>query len=147
MPYVSHTGLCVTDLARSARFYRELLGFQYCRSLEMGADQVTDFLDLEQPGNDMKAIYLELGDFQLELLQYVPAGPDRVRNRKMHETGLTHLSIAVDSVPAIIARLADYGGELVSRIEDNAAMLRDPDGQFIELVDSTFFSEERARKD
>ena len=147
MAFVAHIGLCVTDMARSARFYCELLGFQHCRRLEMSADQVSDFLGFDPPGHDLKAQYLSLGDFQLELLQYQPAGEDRVRGRAMSETGLTHISIGVESVAAVLARLAEYGGELVATIGEAAAMIRDPDGQFVELLEATSAAQERQRQD
>ena len=147
MTFVAHTGLGVTDLARSVRFYCELLGFQPCRSLEMPADQVTDFLELKQPGADLKAVYLMMGDFQLELLLFDPTGGNRVRERKMNQVGLTHLSIGVDSVAAVLARLADFGGELVSSLGDKAAMVRDPDGQYVEILEAVYAAEERLRRD
>ena len=147
MTFVAHTGLGVTDLARSVRFYSELLGFQPCRSLEMPADQVTDFLELEQPGGDLKAVYLMMGDFQLELLLFDPPGGNRVRERKMNQVGLTHISIGVDSVAAVLARLADFGGELVSSLGDKAAMIRDPDGQYVEILEAIYAAEERLRRD
>ena len=147
MTFVAHTGLGVTDLARSVRFYCELLGFQPCRSLEMPADQVTDFLELKQPGADLKAVYLMMGDFQLELLLFDPPGGNRVRERKMNQVGLTHLSIGVGSVAAVLARLADFGGELVSSLGDKAAMVRDPDGQYVEILEAVYAAEERLRRD
>lgn len=147
MPFVAHIGLCVTDLARSASFYCDLLGFQHCRRLEMGAAEVSDFLSFDPPGHDLKAHYLSLGDFQLELLHYVPSGENRVHDRKMSETGLTHVSLGVDSVSAILARLEEYGGELISTIGETAAMIRDPDGQFVELLEATSAAQERQRTD
>jgi lactoylglutathione lyase len=108
----------------------------------MTADQVSDFLGLDRPA-DMKAVYLYLGDFQLELLAFAPAGGNRVRTREMNEAGLTHISIAVDSVPAVLARVADYGGEIVSTIGDMAAMIRDPDGQLTEILEANYAAGER----
>jgi catechol 2,3-dioxygenase-like lactoylglutathione lyase family enzyme len=147
MAFVAHSGLGVSDLARSVRFYCELLGFEPCRTLEMPSDQVTDFLGLDPPGADLKAVYLMLGDFQLELLLFDPPGGNRVRERKMNQAGLTHISIGVESVPAVLARLADYGGELVSSLGDKAAMIRDPDGQFVEILEGAYAAEERQRRD
>ena len=147
MAFVAHSGLGVSDLARSTRFYCELLGFEPCRTLEMPADQVTDFLQLDPPGGDLKAVYLMLGDFQLELLQFDPPGDNRVRERSMNQAGLTHISIGVDSVADVVARLADYGGELVSSLGDKAAMIRDPDGQLTEILDGAYAAEERLRRD
>jgi lactoylglutathione lyase len=142
MGFVAHSGLGVSDLARSTRFYCELLGFSPDRELAMTAAQVSDFLGLDRP-SDMKAVYLYLGDFQLELLAFEPAGDNRVRDRRMNEAGLTHISIAVDSVPAVLARVADYGGEIVSTIGEMAAMIRDPDGQLTEILEATYAAGER----
>jgi catechol 2,3-dioxygenase-like lactoylglutathione lyase family enzyme len=142
MGFVAHSGLGVSDLARSTRFYCELLGFSPDRELAMTADQVSDFLALDRPA-DMKAVYLYLGDFQLELLAFAPAGSNRVRERRMNEVGLTHISIAVASVPDVVARVADYGGEVLTTIGDMAAMIRDPDGQLVEVLEATYAAGER----
>lgn len=147
MAFVAHSGLGVTDLARSARFYCEVLGFEPCRELAMPSGQVAGFLQLDPPGGNLKAVYLMLGDFQLELLQFDPPGENCVRERKMNQVGLTHLSIGVASVPAALARLAECGGEPVSSLGDKAAIIRDPDGQFIEILDGAYASEERLRRD
>ena len=142
MGFVAHSGMGVSNLARSTRFYCELLGFSPDRELAMTAEQVTDFLALDRP-SDMKAVYLYLGDFQLELLAFEPAGENRVRERKMNQVGLTHISVGVASVPEVIAKVGDYGGENVSRIGDMAAMIRDPDGQLVEVLDATYAAAER----
>ena len=147
MSFVAHSGLGVSDLARSARFYCELLGFKPCRTLEMTSDQVSDFLQLDPPGGDLRVVYLMLDDFQLELMEFDPPGGNRVRTRKMNQVGLTHISIGVDSVPQVLARLAEYGGELVSSLGDKAAMIRDPDGQYVEILEATYAAEERLRRD
>ena len=145
MAFVAHSGMGVADLARSVRFYCELLGFEMCRTLDLASEHVSDFLRLDPPA-DLKAIYLMLGDFQLELMAFDPPGGDRVRARKMNEIGLTHISIGLDSVPEVLARLTEYGGEFVSRIDDKAAMIRDPDGQLVEILDGTYAAEERLRR-
>ena len=147
MTFVAHSGLGVTDLARSSRFYCELLGFQPCRALDMPSEGVTDFLALDPPGGDLKAVYLMLGDFQLELLLFDPPGGNRVRERKMDQVGLTHISIGVDSVTDVLARLGEFGGELVSTLGDKAAMIRDPNGQFVEILEAAYAAEERLRRD
>jgi predicted enzyme related to lactoylglutathione lyase len=65
----------------------------------------------------------------------------------MNQVGLTHISIGVDSVTAVRARLSLFGGELVSSLGGRAAMIRDPDGQFVELLEADFAAEERLRCD
>ena len=52
----------------------------------------------------------------------------------MNETGLTHISLVVPDIAATVAKVRDYGGEIFSEMGDLAAVLRDPDGQIVELV-------------
>jgi hypothetical protein len=51
----------------------------------------------------------------------------------MNEPGLTHLSLSVDDVAAAVARVADLGGRVVVDLPV-AAIVRDPDGQLVELL-------------
>jgi hypothetical protein len=52
----------------------------------------------------------------------------------MDEPGLTHLSLSCD-VAAVRARVADYGGEVLTHTDiDVAIFIRDPDGQLVELL-------------
>lgn len=133
MRLCAHIGLAVTDLERSKRFYCELLGFSHDRDLDQASEIVTPFLGLDPPA-DLTAVYLTLGAFQLELLHYSSPGADKARQRRMNETGLTHISLVVPDIAATLARAADYGGEIFTVLGDAAAIIRDPDGQFVELV-------------
>lgn len=130
---VNHVGLCVTDVERSRRFYEEALGFTFQRDLRPPDSATAPLLQLEEPVG-LTAAYLTLGDFTLELLHYErPAGarPARV----MDEPGLTHLSFTVDDVPATLAGVRAHGGDVVESSDIGlAVMIRDPDGQLLELL-------------
>ena len=143
METASHIGLGVTDIALSKRFYIEVLGFEYDRELFMPAAEASPFLKISPPG-DMEAVYLYLGDFQIELLRFTPARGDNARTRHLNETGLTHISICVTDVPGTLAKVVDCGGEIVSTMGDIAAILRDPDGQQIEIVTMAWLDGVRA---
>jgi catechol 2,3-dioxygenase-like lactoylglutathione lyase family enzyme len=131
-----HVGLTVSDIARSRRFYCGLLGFTYDRDLSFGIGELDGFLLLEPP-SALHAVYLTLGVFTLELMHFEPASAHRAATRKFNETGLAHLSIAVDDPEQVVARVEEFGGALVSRY-DPAVMIRDPDGQFIELLTTAY---------
>src|SRR4029077_1293136 len=69
----NHVGLCVTDLARSRRFYEELLCFGFQRELRPPDDPSARLLRLPAPLG-MTAVYLERDGFVLELLHFAGVG-------------------------------------------------------------------------
>ncbi len=53
----------------------------------------------------------------------------------MNEPGLTHVSLSVDDIDEVCARVPAYGGEVVESSNIGAAVfIRDPDGQLVELL-------------
>jgi lactoylglutathione lyase len=129
----NHVGLCVTDLDRSRRFY-EGLGFVHQRDLRPPDDVTGRLLDVAAPVA-LTAVYLTMGTFVLELLHFDRPGNAPARPRPFTEPGLTHLSFDVDDLPATLALVRDLGGEVVESSDIGVAILvRDPDGQLLELI-------------
>ena len=129
------TGKREPDVARSRRFYEELLGFTFDRQIQPPDESTAQLLRLEPPAG-LTAAYLTLDGFVLELLYYDRPGNPPARPRVMNEPGLTHISISVDDIPALIARVPEYGGQVLADTDlgGMAVMIRDPDGQLIELL-------------
>jgi len=130
----SHIGLCVTDLERSRRFYEEVFGFRLAFDLSTDGSSTPQLLRLEAPLT-LNAAYLAVDGLLLELLQFEPAGAPGPVTRVMNEPGLTHLSLFVDDVDAVIAAVPQHGG----RVRDDtnlgvAVFVEDPDGQAIEVI-------------
>jgi lactoylglutathione lyase len=130
----NHVGLCVADTARSRRFYEEVLGFQYWWELEPPDPMTAQVVQLPEPLG-VKATYLVRDGFVLELIDYsqrkVHAGPQRV----MDEVGLTHISLSVSDLAAVLAKVPEFGGSVVEEaVSEMMGIIRDPDGQMIELV-------------
>ena len=129
----NHVGLCVTDLERSRRFYEEALGFTFDRDLRPPDDMTGKLLDVDRPG--LTAVYLTMGSFVLELLHFERDGNPPFRERVFNEPGLTHLSLGVDDVPATLELVRSHGGSVVESSDLGVAVIvRDPDGQLIELL-------------
>jgi lactoylglutathione lyase len=130
----NHIGLCVADRERSRRFYEGLLGFQFWWDLELPDAGTEQLLQLEKPIG-VRATYLIRDGLVLELLDYskrdVQVGPARV----MDQVGLTHLSLSVSDLDGVLALVDDFGGSVVEEtVTEQFAMIRDPDGQLIELL-------------
>jgi len=131
----NHVGLCVTDAARSRRFYEEVLGFEFWYELEPPDEMVAKLVDLPQPLG-AKAVYLRRGESVLELISYAEAGAHApARPRVMNEIGLTHISVFVVALNTKAAKAAECGGSVLEQTNVGAAvMIRDPDGQLLELL-------------
>jgi lactoylglutathione lyase len=135
-PVINHIGLCVTDVTRTRRFYEEVLGFEYWRDLEPPDEMTSKLIDLPPPIG-VKAVYLRRGDFVLELMYFAEAGAHApARPRVMNEIGLTHLSVSVDDIDATAAKAVECGGSVLEQtnVGGLAVMIRDPDGQLLELL-------------
>ena len=83
------------------------------------------------------ARYLRGGDYVHELLHFDRPGNPAARRREFAEPGLTHLSLCVADVPAVVAATREHGGEVVFD-EHGLAMIRDPDGQLIEVLPMSY---------
>jgi catechol 2,3-dioxygenase-like lactoylglutathione lyase family enzyme len=103
MNTVFHVGLTVSDLERSCRFYAGLVGFRVESDLQLPGERIAELLQLE-PHSTLHAIYLSLGGFTLELMQFDPPSEATAASRRFDQTGLAHLSLAVDDPEAIVAR-------------------------------------------
>ena len=136
----NHVVLCVADTARSRRFYEGLLGFTFWWELEppdAGTDQL---LQLNEPIG-LHATYLVRDGLVLELLAYshraLHAGLDRV----MDQVGLTHLSLSVSDLSHVLATVEGFGGSVVEgTVSEQSAMIRDPDGQLLELLSDSWLA-------
>jgi lactoylglutathione lyase len=57
----------------------------------------------------------------------------------MNEPGLTHLSWSVDDIHATARKAVEYGGQIIEESDIGFALfLRDPDGQLLELLPTSF---------
>ena len=133
---VNHVGLGVADLDRARRFYVGALGFSEVRTIRP-PDAVCSTLLRVEPPVGLTAVYLTRGEFVLELLHYERPGNPAARERPMTEPGLTHLSLTTDDLAATRSAVAALGGSVLEDTDVGVAvMVRDPDGQLVELLAS-----------
>ncbi|WP_297529049.1 VOC family protein [Thiohalobacter sp.] len=113
-----HVSLLVADTGRALGFYRDLIG------LEVAPDRP----DLGYPG-----AWLTLGEAQIHLLEL--PNPDPVSGRPEHGGRDRHVALAVDDLPALVARLEAAGVAFTRSRSGRAAIFcRDPDGNALELI-------------
>lgn len=134
---VNHVGLCVNDLDRSKEFYGGLLGFTVDRELTV-PDRASGYLLSVEAPVGLTAVYLQRGPFTLELLHFDRPGNPVADDRPFNQPGLTHLSFSVDDLDAAVALVPELGGETVTVIPGMAAIVRDPDGQLLELLPMSY---------
>lgn len=139
MAVYNHTGQVVSDPERSMRFYTEVLGFKYWYQVSPDDPSVAKLCSLSPPLG-VTAYYLRLDGFVLELMHYsAPGGEAAYRARAMNEPGLTHLSISVPDIAATARKAVEFGGEIIAESDlGGALMIRDPDGQLLELLDEGY---------
>jgi catechol 2,3-dioxygenase-like lactoylglutathione lyase family enzyme len=96
---------------------------------------------LRLPHVSLRALYLERDGVRIELLHY--DSPGHVGDgapREMNRLGLTHLSLRVDDLDALLAPLEASGGRILrdTRIEPQPGtrviFAADPDGTLVELL-------------
>ena len=137
---MTHIGVCVSDLERSLRFYRDGLGFRFRSEFHVQGEPSDTLLQLHDV--DLHAVYLERDGMRIELLHYTsPVAVGAGTIRPMNARGLTHLSLRVDDLEATLQELRAVGAGVLqgSRIdipgfEAAAVFISDPDGTLIELV-------------
>jgi len=133
---VNHVGLCVTDLARSQRFYEEALGFTVDRELKVSDAMAAPLLAIDPPVN-LTAVYLRQGPFLLELLHFDRPGNPAPLPHPFNAPGLTHLSFSVTDLDETVARIPAAGGTVVRHLP-GAAIVHDPDDRIIELLPMSY---------
>lgn len=147
---IDHINLVVTDLARSVKFYTEVLGFVKTADVHMKGDWIETIIGLR--GVEGLVAFVELpggGGPRIELLQYVaPAGVALPENSRANTLGLRHIAFRVDDIAGMTARLKAAGVTLFSepvRVPTGVVKFAagdktllyflDPDGVILELAE------------
>jgi lactoylglutathione lyase len=141
----NHVGQCVADLERSIAFYTQLLGFEVDRTLDVPDGPASALLGVAAPVG-LRAVYLRRDGFQLELMSFDREGNPPFEERVFNQPGLTHLSVSVDDLDAARATVDALGGTIVSDL-GVALMVRDPDGQLLELLPMAYREQLDAERD
>jgi len=132
----NHSALTVSNLERSVAFYCEVIGFKVDVTLETESaaiKQITGF-----PDAHLKIAHLLLGDFRLELIQYL-APQGKAVDTSTCNVGTAHIAFFADDVDKtyreLQAKRVRFRGAPVSAApgRPRVAYFLDPDGITLEL--------------
>jgi lactoylglutathione lyase len=137
-----HTGIAVSDLERSVRFYRDVLGFELAFAWNPRADYIRTLIGY--PGADVHSAILRMpnSDYFLELME-VRDVAKRAVDTGTANPGVAHIAFFTDDCDGLYAELRAKGVEAVSApvtptIGPNeggrAVYMLDPDGVRLEFV-------------
>ena len=148
---MSHVGLCVSDLDRSLRFYTEGLGFEVADGFDIG-DSLAPLAEVPAPV-ECRAQFITHGSLTIELLGWRQPAAEGEASTSRRQVGFTHLSVNVDDLAAVEARLVGLGARALEDTRTHLDLegarvdivfLADPDGVRIELNQFTVRSSEVA---
>lgn len=147
--FVDHINIVVSDMARSVRFYTDILGFRVTREAVLKGEWIETVVGLKGVRADV--VYLEPpeGGLRIELLQYhAPEGAAPPENAQANTVGLRHVAFQVRDIEGMCTRLAAAGVEVIgapvavpgSVVKHEAGRktlcyFRDPDGVLLELAE------------
>jgi glyoxylase I family protein len=115
---VDHVSFAVRDLARSLRFYRDVLGLE----------------PAERPDLGIPGAWLQAGAAQVHLIE-VPADFDAGTPPAALNPAAGHAAFGIDDYDAALERLRAHGLEVLALGASAGQMwVKDPDGHVIELI-------------
>jgi len=143
--YLMHVGICVSDLDRSVRFYRDVLGFREAGHLELDGEPTATLLGLDEL--ELRAVYLERDGFRIELIHYPrPGTVGPADARPMNQLGLTHFTLRVTDLDETLRQVEAHGGSVLEKTRIHSQELDapidaiyalDPDGTRLELAETS----------
>ena len=146
---VRHTGIVVSDMQESLRFYRDLLGMEVWADFKDDSHFVQAVTDV--PGAHIWMIKLKAADgCSIELLQYLSHPQDVPKPVRACDVGCNHVALQVDDLDKLYEKLISAGirAHVPPTVSpDGYAKViycRDPEGVIVELVEILVGSENQA---
>ena len=140
MKNIRHVGIVVSDIERSLKFYRDLLGLKTVLDFSEQGRYIDTLSDLTDVRLRMVKLIADDGSM-IELLCYLSHPKRRPPGNKICEIGPTHVAFTVDDVDKIYAEWSAKGVRFNCPPQvapDGKAKLtfcQDPDGTFLEIVE------------
>ena len=141
MKNIRHFGIVVTDMEKSLKFYKELLGLKIkVDALEKGA-----FVDAISGLKNIKVrtvkMFADEGDTLIELLCYESHKRERRENNEIPNIGASHPAFTVNDIDCEYNKLKESGvkfncpPQISVDGKAKVTFCEDPDGVLVELVE------------
>ena len=137
---IAHVSFTISDLKRSLRFYRDLLGFRVEMEVERSGPDVDGITGIR--GSKLKIGFLTLDGFTFELIQYVSPVGEKL-DLRTNNVGCAHVAFYVKDIEKAYDFLSAKGVRFKSKPNEAKAgpfvggkvvYLFDPDGITLELI-------------
>ena len=136
-------GIVVSDVAKSAAFYTNAIGFKEVPGFKVTAERAAEVGLTDHQPADIRVFVLGEGNLATRVkLMSFPDAPGKKPDQKfIHSTvGMRYLTLYVTDLTASLKRLEQAAVKLLGRTPTDLgggtwiAVFQDPDGNFIELV-------------
>jgi catechol 2,3-dioxygenase-like lactoylglutathione lyase family enzyme len=138
---IGHTGITVSDLERSMRFYRDVLGFEVSAPVQVSGPLFDALTGV--PGCVVDVAFARGLGQTIELLSYREPADRRTSTLRSCDPGFWHLCLKVRDIEAVVRAVHASGFAPLSDIQTvtdpplqglRAVYVRDPDGVALELL-------------
>ena len=136
---VRHIGIVVTDMEKSLKFYRDLLGLKIKSLVDEEGEFLDNMLAHENVKNRVAKLYAKNGNALVELINSKSYG--NKKDRDFFTIGASHFAFTVDDLEKTYDYLIKNGVKFTAppqQTPDGFAKVtfcEDPDGTPIELVE------------
>ena len=137
---IRHTGIVVTNLQESLRFWCNLLGFKVSKIMEESGPHVDGLMGLSDVNVTTAKLAAPDGNL-IELLHFTSHLDQPAWGGTPYSTGLTHIAFTVDNLDELIGNLVAAGVEILGPPQigpDRYAKViyaKGPEGVLLELVE------------
>jgi glyoxylase I family protein len=139
---VGHTGITVSDIDRSCRFYRDVLGLTVSKVIRVSGPSVGRITGV--PDAVLDVAFVRCPGHVIELLSFAEPLVRHASKLRTCDPGFLHLCFKVSAIDAVIAAILAAGFETLSPIETmqhgpaagmRVVYARDPDGVVLEFAE------------